>query len=67
MACVYQPPEWSTAPQPGLWRLSVMKGGVELEKRALDAAITIVGKQAGVCDIVLDHGMSWSTKDEEST
>ena len=53
---VYQPPEWSSAPQPNLWRLSVLKGGVELEKLPLDAAFTIVGKQPGVCDIVLDHG-----------
>lgn len=55
-APIYQPPEWSTAPQSNVWCLSVLKGGVELEKLPLDAAFTIVGKQPGVCGIVLDHG-----------
>lgn len=33
-----------------------MKGGVEISKEPLDTAVVIVGKQAGVCDITLDHG-----------
>jgi pSer/pThr/pTyr-binding forkhead associated (FHA) protein len=51
---VYVPPPWSTPPK-YTFALQVLKSGIEVDRIALEKASTIVGKQSGVCDIVLEH------------
>ena len=52
----YKEPEWATVPSSSLWRLSEIKGGVEVEKHNLsDKATTILGRASDQVHVPLLH------------
>ncbi|MCO5603059.1 hypothetical protein L7F22_057202 [Adiantum nelumboides] len=51
----WQPPDWAVEPRPGLYWLDVLKDGDVVEKINLEKRRNIFGRQAVMCDFVLDH------------
>ena len=51
----WQPPDWAVEPRSGLFWLDVMKDGEVVDKIALEKKRHIFGRQAIMCDFVLDH------------
>ncbi|GBG80974.1 hypothetical protein CBR_g31530 [Chara braunii] len=51
----YAPPEWAIEPKAGVYYLEVIKDGSILDNLALDRRRTLFGRQAAMCDIILDH------------
>lgn len=51
----WQPPDWAVEPRPGLYWLDVVKDGDVVEKINLEKRRNIFGRQAIMCDFVLDH------------
>ncbi|KAH7287917.1 hypothetical protein KP509_31G002900 [Ceratopteris richardii] len=51
----WQPPDWAVEPKPGLYWLDVVKDGEVVDKINLEKRRNIFGRQAIMCDFVLDH------------
>eukprot|EP00250_Pteridium_aquilinum_P016010 c22889_g1_i1 orf=772-2049(-) len=51
----WQPPDWAVEPRPGLHWLDVVKDGEVVDKINLEKRRNIFGRQAIMCDFVLDH------------
>lgn len=51
----WQPPDWAVEPRPGLYWLDVAKDGDVVDKINLEKRRNIFGRQAIMCDYVLDH------------
>ena len=51
----WQPPDWAVEPRSGLFWLDVMKDGEVVDKIMLEKKRHIFGRQAIMCDFVLDH------------
>lgn len=51
----WQPPDWAVEPRPGLYWLDVVKDGDVVDKINLEKRRNIFGRQAIMCDFVLDH------------
>ncbi|KAI5069310.1 hypothetical protein GOP47_0015611 [Adiantum capillus-veneris] len=51
----WQPPDWAVEPRPGLYWLDVVKDGEVVDKINLEKRRNIFGRQAIMCDFVLDH------------
>ncbi|MCO5571823.1 hypothetical protein L7F22_025571 [Adiantum nelumboides] len=51
----WQPPDWAVEPRPGLYWLDVLKDGDVVDKINLEKRRNIFGRQAVMCDFVLDH------------
>eukprot|EP00249_Psilotum_nudum_P030749 c43724_g1_i1 orf=1161-1994(-) len=51
----WQPPDWAIDPRPGTFSLEVVKDGEVMDNIALDKRRHIFGRQAVMCDFVLDH------------
>lgn len=51
----WQPPDWAVEPRPGLYWLDILKDGEVVDKINLEKRRNIFGRQAIMCDFVLDH------------
>lgn len=51
----WQPPDWAVEPRAGMYWLDVVKDGEVVDKVNLEKKRHIFGRQAVMCDFVLDH------------
>lgn len=51
----WQPPEWAVEFKNGVYVLEVVKDGAVVDKISLEKRRALFGRQAIMCDYVLDH------------